>query len=67
MSTKVTISYDSEDHKFHLYEECFEDETVYLSILPEEWSFDGTELTIKMTTVQFEKIIKDYCKYKKIE
>lgn len=32
MSTKCTIAYGGEKHDFHLYNECFEDDCVYLEI-----------------------------------
>ena len=69
MSTKITISYDEEDLSWHLYEECFDFERkdVYLSIAPEEWSFDGAEVTIKISRKIMDKMIKDYLSHDFIE
>jgi len=54
MSTKATISYDQ---TFHLYEECFDDEHVYLEIKPKSWTFDGDELDLEMSYEQWNKIV----------
>jgi hypothetical protein len=36
MSTRCTIVYD--EHNFHLYQECFENDNVYLQLDGEGWS-----------------------------
>ena len=54
MSTKATISYDE---TYHLFEECFDDEHIYLGIEPKSWIFDGKELELEMTFDQWNKIV----------
>jgi hypothetical protein len=54
MSTKATISYSD---KHHLYEEVFDDEHIYLSLIPETWTFDGTEIDVEMKNELWEKIV----------
>lgn len=61
MSTKATIVHGND---FHFYEECFEDDAVYLSIHPEEWSFDGSDVTIKLDLNTIKKIVDAFIKHR---
>jgi hypothetical protein len=57
MSTKVSISYGP-DH--HLYEECFDQESIYLSISAKEWSYENGEVTVSLPNRVWLKMITDW-------
>lgn len=60
MSTKATISYKNE---IHLYEECFDEDAVYIEMKPEWWQFDGEQVSIKIDANHFIEMLSDYNKY----
>jgi hypothetical protein len=59
MSTKITLSYDNSEgeNDFHLYEECFQTDAVYLQL--NNWDFlqiDKGSVTVRIPRQVFEKI-----------
>lgn len=60
MSTKATISYNN---GVHLYEECFEEDAVYIEMKPEWWQFDGECVSIRIELNDFIKMLSDFNKY----
>ncbi len=60
MSTKATISYKN---GIHLYEECFDEDALYIEMKPEWWQFDGEQVSIKIDANDFIEMLSDYNKY----
>jgi hypothetical protein len=61
MSTKMTLAYKNaeDDSGFHLYEECFQVDGVYLQL--NDWDFlsvDGRQITVRIPLAVFEMIGK---------
>lgn len=59
MSTKATVSLGE---KYHLYEECFDDENIYLSSSQSDWSYAFGEVEIKISNAEWLKMIMDWMK-----
>ncbi len=66
MSTKMTIAYKNptkkEESGYHLYEECFDEETVYLQIdNPKEFSCLPGSVMVNMSKEMIENMLEKYC------
>ena len=63
MSTKITISYDENNefqNSFHLFQECYENNNVWLEVQPKDWSFLNGELTLSIPIKVWRKIVADW-------
>ena len=60
MSTKCTISYDD---SYHLYEECFDTDNVYLNIKSKDWSYNHNATTISIPIKTWRAMVEDWQKY----
>ena len=57
MGTKSTISHNQ---NYHLYEEVFDSDNIYLRMDTKDWSYDGRGVTIQIPIEEWRKMAEDW-------
>jgi len=63
MSTKATISYGPD---FHLFEECFDGESVYLEVENTDFEVDPNRVAVKIPLDIWNQMLEDYNEKRRI-